>query len=106
MVAKVVGMLRGVKVVIDWHNFGWSVLKLKLREHPIVYFCELYEKVLGRSAYANFTVTDLMGLTLKNDMGIRYMSRIFTKDTKLTFIKDTDQNTLRQTPGSFCPSFH
>jgi beta-1,4-mannosyltransferase len=102
IVAKIVGKLRGVRVVIDWHNFGWSILKLKLREHPIVYFCKIYEMVLGRGAHANFTVTDLMGLTLKNDMGIKYVSKIVARGVELTSIKDIHQNTLRQTPNSFC----
>ncbi|PWW72360.1 Glycosyltransferase Family 33 protein [Tuber magnatum] len=70
-VTKLVGALRGMKIVIDWHNFGWSVLRLKLKEHPIVYFCKIYEMFVGRGAYANFTVTDLMGLTLKNDWGVK-----------------------------------
>jgi len=71
-VTKLVGALRGMKIVIDWHNFGWSVLQLKLKEHPIVYFCKIYEMFIGRGAYANFTVTDLMGLTLKGDWGVKY----------------------------------
>ncbi|KAG0636072.1 hypothetical protein HOY80DRAFT_1011516 [Tuber brumale] len=70
-VTKLVGTLRGMRTVIDWHNFGWTVLQLKLKEHPIVYFCKIYEMFIGRGAYANFTVTDRMGLTLKNDWGIK-----------------------------------
>jgi beta-1,4-mannosyltransferase len=42
VVAMIVSVLRGQKVVIDWHNFGYSMLKTKLKEHPIVYAAKLY----------------------------------------------------------------
>jgi beta-1,4-mannosyltransferase len=37
VVARLASFLRGQKVVIDWHNFGHSILKMKLKEHPIVW---------------------------------------------------------------------
>jgi beta-1,4-mannosyltransferase len=36
VVAMVTGFLRGQKVIIDWHNFGYSILQMKLNEHPLV----------------------------------------------------------------------
>lgn len=71
IVTQFVSKLRMQKVVIDWHNFGWSILMMKLNEHPIVWFCKFYEKVFGRTAYANFAVTNAMAKVLKDDMGIK-----------------------------------
>jgi len=41
VVAKIVSLLRGQKVVVDWHNFGYSILKMKLKDHPIVWMTKL-----------------------------------------------------------------
>ncbi len=51
---------------MDWHNFGYSILALKLgSEHPMVTLSKLYEKAFARAAHANFTVTDAMAKVLK-----------------------------------------
>lgn len=42
-----VGRIRGSKVIIDWHNLGYSILALKLGDnHPFVIVAKWY--VLGR----------------------------------------------------------
>lgn len=64
--------IKGTKLVIDWHNFGYSILGLKLgKGHPLVTISRFYEIVLGRFAQYHFTVTDAMRDVLKNDFGIR-----------------------------------
>ncbi|KAI5821302.1 glycosyl transferases group 1-domain-containing protein [Pyronema omphalodes] len=70
MVAMIASMLRGQKVVIDWHNFGYSMLKTKLKEHPIVYAAKLYEMIFCRFAHANFTVTSSMQTYLRDSWRI------------------------------------
>ena len=53
--------LRQVRLVIDWHNLGFSILALKLgRGHPIVRLSEIYERFLSRFAYAHICVTHAM----------------------------------------------
>lgn len=48
-------------LVVDYHNFGYSLLSLKLGEkHPFVRLHYMYERFLGRFADANFCVTDAM----------------------------------------------
>ncbi|KIW66198.1 hypothetical protein PV04_08398 [Phialophora macrospora] len=55
----------------DWHNFGYSILALKLGEgHPLVRISKLFESALSRAAYANFTVTDAMAKVLRADYGM------------------------------------
>lgn len=63
--------LRASKLVIDWHNFGYSILALKLGDqHPMVKISRSYEEYLGKYAYANLAVTDAMCDVLKKDFGI------------------------------------
>lgn len=39
----VVGVLRGSKIIIDWHNLGYSILALKLGEgNPLVKIAKWY----------------------------------------------------------------
>lgn len=70
LVAAVVCWLRGTCLVIDWHNFGHSVLALKLGEkHPLVRVSHIYEFVCARFGIAHLTVTDAMAKVLRSKLG-------------------------------------
>lgn len=57
---------------MDWHNFGYSILALKLGgAHPLVEASRLYERTFSKFSYANFTVTDAMAKVLKTDYRIQ-----------------------------------
>ncbi|KAF8421497.1 glycosyl transferases group 1-domain-containing protein [Tirmania nivea] len=72
LVAWFMSRLRGIKVVIDWHNFGWTILGQKLGEGaPIVGIAGLYEKFFGKLVGdVHFTVTYAMKDVLRNEFGI------------------------------------
>ena len=54
-------MLNGSKLIIDWHNYGYSILALKLgRDHLLVRAAKIYEEVLGQLSSANMCVTKAM----------------------------------------------
>ncbi|GBE78651.1 Chitobiosyldiphosphodolichol beta-mannosyltransferase [Sparassis crispa] len=56
-----VAKIRGSKVIIDWHNLGYSILALKLGErHVFVKIAKWFERYFGRSAYAHLFVTHAM----------------------------------------------
>ncbi|TFK47946.1 glycosyltransferase family 33 protein [Heliocybe sulcata] len=56
-----VGQWRGSKVIIDWHNLGFSILALKLGgSHPFVKLARRFEATFGRHAYAHLFVTRAM----------------------------------------------
>ncbi|EJF58563.1 beta-1,4-mannosyltransferase [Dichomitus squalens LYAD-421 SS1] len=56
-----VSKMRGCKVIIDWHNLGFSILALRLgNEHPFVTIAKWFESYFGRSAYAHLFVTTAM----------------------------------------------
>lgn len=71
VVAQVVCFFRRTKLVVDWHNFGYSILALRLGSgHPLVKLSEWYEGFFSRSADAHFAVTDAMTRVLKARCGI------------------------------------
>eukprot|EP00240_Pyramimonas_obovata_P014084 CAMPEP_0118944252 /NCGR_PEP_ID=MMETSP1169-20130426/39951_1 /TAXON_ID=36882 /ORGANISM="Pyramimonas obovata, Strain CCMP722" /LENGTH=189 /DNA_ID=CAMNT_0006889705 /DNA_START=28 /DNA_END=594 /DNA_ORIENTATION=+ len=53
--------LRRTRLVIDWHNYGFTLLALSLgKKHPLVRLAKWYEKYFGRWAHAHLCVTDAM----------------------------------------------
>ncbi|KAI9261109.1 glycosyl transferases group 1-domain-containing protein [Sporodiniella umbellata] len=61
IVAQFVGKIRRSKLIIDWHNFGYSILGINLgMKHRVVQFAEWYERYFGSFAYTHLTVTDGM----------------------------------------------
>ncbi|KAL1922509.1 uncharacterized protein VTP21DRAFT_10048 [Calcarisporiella thermophila] len=65
-VAQLVAWFRSAWLIIDWHNFGYSQLALRLgTTHPIVNFAKWYEKKFGSKAYAHLCVTQAMADELK-----------------------------------------
>lgn len=64
--------LRNTKLVIDWHNFGYSILSMKLGDsHPLVGISRLYERSLARHAHYHIAVTDAMRGVLEQDFKLR-----------------------------------
>ncbi|KAG6854079.1 hypothetical protein C0991_010826 [Blastosporella zonata] len=60
-VVWLVEKITGSKVIIDWHNLGYSILAMKLgSDHPFVNFATLFEAKFGRTAYAHLFVTNAM----------------------------------------------
>ncbi|KAL5344090.1 glycosyl transferases group 1-domain-containing protein [Aspergillus crustosus] len=67
-VASLVCFFRQTKLVIDWHNFGYTILALKLGDtHPLVKVSRWYEKMLCRSAVAHLCVTKAMAAVMKKE---------------------------------------
>jgi beta-1,4-mannosyltransferase len=70
-IAGLVCFLRNTDLVIDWHNFGYSILALKLgNNHPLVKISAWYERIFAKVARHHFTVTDAMARVLKNEYGV------------------------------------
>ncbi|KAK0102859.1 mannosyltransferase [Cadophora gregata] len=66
-IAIVICFLRNTHLIIDWHNYGWTILAGTRGEtHPFVTISKYYEAVLGSWApTASFTVTDAMQKQLR-----------------------------------------
>ncbi|XP_053550439.1 chitobiosyldiphosphodolichol beta-mannosyltransferase isoform X2 [Bombina bombina] len=60
-VAWLICRLRGSQLVIDWHNYGYSIMSLTNGPgHPIVRIAHWYERFFGRLSDYNFCVTNAM----------------------------------------------
>ncbi|KAJ7102482.1 mannosyltransferase [Mycena belliarum] len=59
-----VARIRGCKVIIDWHNLGYSILAMRFpkqgERHPLVRVAKWFERTFGRTAYAHLFVTVAM----------------------------------------------
>ncbi|KAH7031634.1 family 1 glycosyltransferase [Microdochium trichocladiopsis] len=68
-IAMLVSILRNTQLVIDWHNYGWTILAgTKGPNHPFVEISKVYECVMGQVApTVNITVTAAMAAQLKEE---------------------------------------
>ncbi|XP_071106885.1 chitobiosyldiphosphodolichol beta-mannosyltransferase-like [Haliotis cracherodii] len=71
-VCWLVSLLRSSHLVVDWHNYGYTILSLSLgRSHPLVAFSKWYERFFGKFAHSNLCVTDAMRKDLHDNWGVK-----------------------------------
>ncbi|WOG97851.1 hypothetical protein DCAR_0417192 [Daucus carota subsp. sativus] len=64
--------LRRSKFIVDWHNFGYTLLALSLgRSSPFVAVYRWFEKHYGKMANGSLCVTQAMQLELAQNWGIK-----------------------------------
>lgn len=65
-------LLRGSVLVVDWHNYGFSILALALGpEHLLVRICHWCEQTFGKKAGSAFCVSQAMQEDLKSNWGVQ-----------------------------------
>lgn len=65
--------LTRAKLIVDWHNYGYSILSLNLNPtHPLVSISQTIEVFFGRMADAGFCVSNAMKQDLIDNFLIRY----------------------------------
>lgn len=71
-IAVVFKIFTRCKLIIDWHNFGYSILQLKLGSfwNPLVLVSYMTEYVFGKFADYNLTVTQAMKQYLVDKFGL------------------------------------
>ncbi|KAK3114056.1 mannosyltransferase [Teratosphaeriaceae sp. CCFEE 6253] len=70
LVAQLVCFTRRTRLIIDWHNFGYSILALRLGPtHPLVRIAQWYEGFFAKGAVAHLAVTNAMCRVLKQKWG-------------------------------------
>uniref|UniRef100_A0A4W3I6V4 Chitobiosyldiphosphodolichol beta-mannosyltransferase n=1 Tax=Callorhinchus milii TaxID=7868 RepID=A0A4W3I6V4_CALMI len=70
--AWAVCLLRGSKLIVDWHNYGYTIMQLTHGErHPIVLIAKWYEKLFGKFSNFNLCVTKAMQEDLKQNWNIK-----------------------------------
>ncbi|XP_062309603.1 chitobiosyldiphosphodolichol beta-mannosyltransferase isoform X1 [Osmerus eperlanus] len=71
-VTSLVCSLRSTKFIIDWHNYGYTIMAITHgQEHPIVRVAKWYERFFGRFACHNLCVTNAMKKDLEKNWGIK-----------------------------------
>ncbi|ORY42979.1 glycosyl transferases group 1-domain-containing protein [Leucosporidium creatinivorum] len=90
-VVKLASFMRGSKVMIDWHNTGYSVLALRLGEnHPVVKLAKWIETFWGQRAYAHLCVTEAMKEALIRDAQLQGRTVVFHDRPPAHFRRQTD----------------
>ncbi len=69
-VAWTVCKIRRICFVIDWHNFGHSILALSIRNRVIITLAKWYENYFGEMANAHFCVSNSMRIELQKNWRI------------------------------------
>jgi len=74
LVLAFVKWVRGIRVVVDWHNLGFTILAMSFaseESHPIVVMARLYEKILSRLVVdAHLCVTQALKGWLQENFGL------------------------------------
>ncbi|MGD0300982.1 MAG: glycosyltransferase [Bryobacteraceae bacterium] len=76
--------MRGSLFIIDWHNFGYTMLAPRLGpEHFVVRFAKTCEGWFGRHADANFCVSKAMRRILVDEFGLVNPIMLYDKPREL-----------------------
>ncbi|KAJ1796997.1 mannosyltransferase [Coemansia sp. RSA 2399] len=71
-VARVYAGLTNARLIIDWHNYGYTILGMSLGEgHAVVRLAQWFERAFGKSAYAHLCVTSAMARDLRDSWKVR-----------------------------------
>jgi beta-1,4-mannosyltransferase len=71
LAALAAARVRRARLVVDWHNFGWAMLALRMSaRHPIVRVARAWERLLGPRADAHLCVSQAMADELARAFGI------------------------------------
>ncbi|NXI44518.1 ALG1 mannosyltransferase, partial [Galbula dea] len=75
------------KLIIDWHNYGYTIMSLSHgRNHPLVQIAKWYEKLFGRLSDYNLCVTDAMREDLQVNCNIKAVTLY---DKPASYFKET-----------------
>jgi len=66
----VASRLRGAPMVVDWHNFGYTMMAMQFgSEHGLVRLSYHWEKFFSRFCHASFCVSEAMKAFLESEFG-------------------------------------
>lgn len=82
--ALLASRLRSARLIIDWHNFGYTMIALRLgSSHPVTRMMRWCERVFGRRADANLCVSQAMAATLADDFGVRDAAVLYDRPAEV-----------------------
>jgi len=71
IIIQLVSFLHHSKLIIDWHNFGYTIMSVTMGNNIIVKIAKIYEMLFGHYAYAHLCVTKAMADFLKNTFKVK-----------------------------------
>src|SRR5262245_32579174 len=84
VIALLVARLRAAKLVIDWHNFGYTMLALKVgHSHLAVRLARWYERLMGRWADAHLCVSRAMQAELQQNWNLQNVSVLYDRPAEV-----------------------
>jgi beta-1,4-mannosyltransferase len=69
-ICSLVCFLRRSTFIIDWHNYGYTIMEVNGRNRCMTLIARIYEKVYGKCADLNFCVSNSMKKHLKYEMKV------------------------------------
>nr|GAT46049.1 mannosyltransferase [Mycena chlorophos] len=94
-IVQLVAYMRGSKLIIDWHNLGYSILAMRFprqgERHPLVRLAKWFEATFGRSAYAHLFVTRAMRDHLVKQWDLRGLKIVLHDRPPRTFKRTAAQ---------------
>jgi beta-1,4-mannosyltransferase len=89
---------RGVRFVIDWHNLGYTVLRLRLGHwHPAVRLARWFERRDARRVDANLTVSRSLAVFLDSRFGVKQAAVLYDRPAAVFApIERADREQYRQ----------
>lgn len=64
------------ELVIDWHNYGYSILRVNKVPGALVFLARIYESYLGRAADHHLCVSQAMQIDLVNKFKLSSAPRV------------------------------
>lgn len=73
MVVSIISYLKGASMIIDWHNYGYTILSMNVKssKHPLVRFSKWFEGFFGYLSDKNICVTKAMQIDLKSKWNVK-----------------------------------
>jgi len=71
LIIQIVNFLHKSKLIIDWHNFGYTIMSVTMGNNIIVKIAKIYEMIFGHCAYAHLCVTKAMASFLKDTFKVQ-----------------------------------
>ncbi|KAK4684579.1 hypothetical protein P7C73_g5598, partial [Tremellales sp. Uapishka_1] len=72
--AQLVSQISGSRLIIDWHNTGYSILAMRVgAASPLVKVAAWFERTFGRKAFAHLFVTNALKAYLVKEWQLEYV---------------------------------
>jgi beta-1,4-mannosyltransferase len=82
LISLIVARIRSARLVVDWHNFGYAMLALRLGpRHVVVRLARGHERTLGRRADGHLCVSRAMAAELEAHWGIEHAVVLYDRPT-------------------------